>query len=366
MRTDSFVASAVSRGADQMFDSFGELRKQAVSQRKRCREELAEADKAFFTNDGLLSFGNLEVKPTGYLWQQIARSVGLRRTDIARILEKGGHEIQKHLSAVLNSLWPRETGNKINLLVEDKGSDGLYGRCHTSDTYVRIYDAQVCDVIEKWLAPAKDGGKWMEARPTINKKGEDAKPAIMRGEQDMYTFFYTGRDNGSLDDFGGLRKGVVIYNSEVGVRTLGMATFLFRELCGNYLVWGMEDFSEVEHRHVGKVGDFFKDTIEKNLRELGGTIEDAWWDELEVAANTEFAKDPEKAQDRLVRQFEMPKAKAHEVVRLALDEQAGTGDLSIWGITNGITALGRDPAYANDMFAAGAEARSVMQLAMAK
>jgi hypothetical protein len=95
-------------------------------------------------------------------------------------------------------------------------------------------------------------------------------------------------------------------------------------------------------------------------------IADDWWDEREAAANTEFAKDPEHAQVRLVRQFNMPKAKAHEVVRLALDEQLGTGDLSIWGITNGITALGRDATYANDTFVLGAEAREVMQLALAK
>ena len=69
-----------------------------------------------------------------------------------------------------------------------------------------------------------------------NAKG-NTKPALFRSDRDSFSFFYSDRT--PHDPFGGLRKGVMVFNSEVGAKCLGFATFLFRDVCSNFMIWGV-------------------------------------------------------------------------------------------------------------------------------
>jgi Domain of unknown function (DUF932) len=39
------------------------------------------------------------------------------------------------------------------------------------------------------------------------------------------------------------------WNSEVGAKTLGIASFYLRAVCQNRMLWGVEDFEEITIRH---------------------------------------------------------------------------------------------------------------------
>lgn len=44
-------------------------------------------------------------------------------------------------------------------------------------------------------------------------------------------------------------RGFYAWNSEVGAKTLGMASFYLRAVCQNRNLWGVEDFEEITIRH---------------------------------------------------------------------------------------------------------------------
>ena len=44
-------------------------------------------------------------------------------------------------------------------------------------------------------------------------------------------------------------RGFYCWNSEVGAKTLGMASFYLRAVCQNRKLWGVEDFEEITIRH---------------------------------------------------------------------------------------------------------------------
>lgn len=51
----------------------------------------------------------------------------------------------------------------------------------------------------------------------------------------------------------GIYKGVIVENSEVGASSLKLTRFLYRYMCGNHIIWGAEEVSDVALRHVGSV-----------------------------------------------------------------------------------------------------------------
>src|SRR5258706_7732761 len=44
-------------------------------------------------------------------------------------------------------------------------------------------------------------------------------------------------------------RGFYCWNSEVGAKTLGIASFYLRAVCQNRNLWGVEDFEEITIRH---------------------------------------------------------------------------------------------------------------------
>ncbi len=45
-------------------------------------------------------------------------------------------------------------------------------------------------------------------------------------------------------------RGFYYWNSEVGAKTLGIASFYLRAVCQNRRFWGVEDFQEITFRHL--------------------------------------------------------------------------------------------------------------------
>jgi len=119
---------------------------------------------------------------------------------------------------VLNQCFPRSKRYKVALV------DGIHLRAITSDRYERVWDADVLEEVDRWLL----GSGFVPAVPTINTDdyGTNAqgnnKPALFRSDRDLFAFFYSDKDPGD-DGFGGLRKGVMVFNSEVGVEELRLS-----------------------------------------------------------------------------------------------------------------------------------------------
>ena len=98
------------------------------------------------------------------------------------------------------------------------------------------------------------------------------------GDRDLFLFLVDG--NRAIDDptdtsQGGLFRGFILRNSDVGAAALSLEMFLFRAVCGNHIIWGLQHVVGFRRRHVG------------------ASIHEAWHDSL-----TEIAWPPRRRRGR--------------------------------------------------------------------
>jgi hypothetical protein len=267
---------------------------------------------------------------------------------------------------------PRLTLTPRSLLISPQPSDGTATlRASTSERYARVWDTNVFGDIERWLAPVG----FRPAVPTFNYAtpnptdifGDD-RPALWSGDRDSFGFFYTDPDpNGN--DFGGLRRGIYVGNSEVGAASLSWSTFIFRDMCANFMIWGAEQIKQRRVKHVGdtaRVHWIYK----RELQRLASEVQPIDLRRIERAAQEAFAGDGsrterncDEASARLSTQFGMGKGDAVAAVNAALLPQnthRGGPDLSPWTIANGITWEAKQSPYAASIVTKGKAAELVL------
>ena len=170
------------------------------------------------------------------------------------------------------------TADVANLLFHQNG--GLLLRAFTSDDYARIWNWEVAARLlelgnQGWTPATPDkrfdggdptecqmchGAKWQRGdgpapltAPCMYCAGTGrAFPALYASDHDMFAFVRNNnvviREQGNPD---GLQRGVIVQNSEVGASALKLTRFLYREMCGNHIIWGASKVLEIKVRHVG-------------------------------------------------------------------------------------------------------------------
>src|SRR5881394_1869714 len=123
----------------------------------------------------------------------------------------------------------------------------------TSPRYARVHHdelaSRVLDLMAQhpaWHLPLgyKDGEFGAERVPS----------GAYLGDRDMFLFIVDG--NRDLDDptdrtHGGLFRGFILRNSDVGAAALTLDVFLYKFVCGNHIIWGFRHIATLRRRHVG-------------------------------------------------------------------------------------------------------------------
>lgn len=343
-----------SRAPEDHFESFDSIREDAGAQKRRCSTLDAKDDRILFSEDGMtVHFGDAALRLTHYSLAQLAAMAKVPMPVLERL---DGDTRAK----VMNRCFPRNRRYRTALV------DGDRLRAVTSDRYERVWDADVYEQVDRWLVP----NGFIPAMPTINTDAQgtnllgNTKPALFRSDRDSFAFFYGDRSPGD-DGFGGLRKGVVVYNSEVGAKSFGFSTFYFREMCSNFLIWDATGVRARRARHTGAVVGVVREFREE-LREVGAVLTTRELDAFERARTTRFVPEGpgerEEAVRRLVREFRMPEADAMEVVELVRAPE-NPGEYTVWGVVNGITSAAKSRPYAADRVEGGSVAEKVLEAA---
>lgn len=89
--------------------------------------------------------------------------------------------------------------------------------------------------------------------------------------------------------------------------------------------------------------------FDKELRAISNEMTPFELKVIEEAARRPFAPgfDPETAQDRLFDEFHVPRRLAAQVVDAALLPE-NPGDLSVWGVSNGLSWVARELPFADE------------------
>jgi len=133
----------------------------------------------------------------------------------------------------------------------------------TGPNYGRVWNSDVAGA-----ARAKFEGTSFSIPGEFGKQVEitKANTTLYAGDRDMFIFLADEENRIELPNrrgglTGSLARGIFLWNSEVGDRTLGMASFLFDYVCCNRIVWGATQFEQITVRHTASAPDRFLEEV---------------------------------------------------------------------------------------------------------
>lgn len=139
--------------------------------------------------------------------------------------------------------------------------NGIHTRAFNGSRYGRIWNADVVDALVRKFGNGVDGA-WTV--PGIRGKKLDSvtkeNTTLFASDRDMFVFLtdeqhkieVPNRRNGET---GLMSRGFFVWNSEVGDKAFGLATFLFDYVCANRIVWGATEYKEIKIRHTSGAPD---------------------------------------------------------------------------------------------------------------
>ena len=359
------------------FSSLDRMVEAARAQRARCTAVEVDAAAVLFVPGedgrgvGLEAPGGLEVKgATPWALRQLGGYAGVPASVLERLTPATA-------ARALNETWDRQAG-PVQVLTEG-GEGGATLRAVTGPGYTRLWDADVLGEAARWLVPAG----WVPAFPTINHGGKDEgdrERALWRSDRDSFAFLMSdGGGGGGVpqdDGLGGLRRGVFLGNSEVGARSFVWGTFLFRDVCANFLIWDPSQVEIRRRRHTSGVLRVAHDVRRWMREQVPGVLVDV--PGIHVLNRTPYpvpapaAGDPvgeESWEERFARSVsrrlrDVPLSVARAAAPRAASGDAGARPGTWWAAVNGLTAAARELTPA-DRFEVGAAAGLLVEQGLA-
>lgn len=149
---------------------------------------------------------------------------------------------------------------------------GLHTRAFNGSRYGRIWNSQIVDALVHKFGDGISGdwrvpGIWGKALESVTKQNT----TLYASDRDMFVFLadeehrieVPNRRNGKP---GSMARGFFVWNSEVGDKTFGLATFLFDFVCANRIVWGATQHKEIRIRHTSGAPDRWVDEMAPMLK----------------------------------------------------------------------------------------------------
>lgn len=186
---------------------------------------------------------------------------------------------------------------------------------------------------------------------------------IYASDRDMFVFLADEKNRIEIPGrrpglTGTMARGFFVWNSEVGSKTLGIATFLFDYVCCNRIVWGAEGYEEIKIMH-------FSSANTRWLEEVVPAIQS--YANKSTAGITQAIEDARKARiegdnlDAFLRKrFTRQQAEAIKAVHISEEERPIE---TIWDVTTAATAYARGVKYQDDRVDLERKAGQIMALA---
>lgn len=349
----------MARPADERFNSVAELSQELALRMGRCTE--IDVERTSVVADG----GRL------YLNGDVGRA---QLTDwsfgqVCGLCEPSGHpsyfkklppSCAEQVAGILNQTLPTrlyESGGRV--LIENRGIERV-ARAVNSQNYERVWDFEITDIAKM----AEDEGfspREIEDVPMFKIQGGGA--SLYSGDRDTFLFLIADDMRTDINGDGDLlAPGLILFNSEVGAKSLGFMTFWYRFVCQNHMIWGSQDVFRQTKRHVGSVRDLLEDARHAilNLKQeaVGRDIEI-----LRKAQEVILGRDTEEVIKEL-RKRGFSKKLSEKAVENA-QEEFDSDFNSVYSIVQGLTAEARTIPYAADRTEAERDASALLDLATA-
>ena len=225
-------------------------------------------------------------------------------------------------------------------------------RAVTGPDYGRIWDHELVEAVmriagngtgdTRWKVPGLLDWSSMTHNPFVEVTKDTT--TLYASDRDVFLFLVddahpieAGRlPNGDPDLY---FRGFYCWNSEVGSKTLGIASFYLRAVCMNRNIWGAEGFEEISIRHSKFAGHRFAHQAAPALERFATSSPAPFMAGIRAAREAIVArKDDDRETFLRKRGFSRPETE--KIIATVLDEE-GRPPESVFDFVQGITALAR-------------------------
>ncbi|MEE3502994.1 DUF932 domain-containing protein [Acidiphilium acidophilum] len=229
-------------------------------------------------------------------------------------------------------------------------------RAVTGPDYGRIWDHELVGAVMHIAGDGTGDTRWKVpglldwASMTHNPYVEVTKDTttLYASDRDVFVFLVddtnpieAGRlPNGEPDLY---FRGFYCWNSEVGSKTLGIASFYLRAVCMNRNIWGAEGFEEISIRHSKFAAHRFAHQAAPGLERFATSSPAPFVAGIRAAREAIVARKDED-RDAFLRKFGFSKTETAKVIATVLDEE-GRPPESVFDFVQGITALARSKPH---------------------
>lgn len=225
-------------------------------------------------------------------------------------------------------------------------------RAVTGPDYGRIWDHELVAAVMKiagdgtgdtrWKVPGVLDWATMTHNPFVDVTKDTT--TLYASDRDVFLFLVddtrpieAGRlSNGGPDLY---FRGFYCWNSEVGSKTLVIASFYLRAVCMNRNLWGVEGFEEISIRHSKFAAQRFAHEAAPALTSFARSSPALFIAGIKAARERIIARKDED-REAFLRKQGFSKAETAKVIATVLDE-AGRPPESVFDFVQGITALAR-------------------------
>ncbi|MCA1439377.1 DUF932 domain-containing protein [Ensifer sp. IC4062] len=362
-----------SRPDDERYLSLPELHHAVKSRADRARartvESVAIRVEATRDNAGRISLivpGERQpLAPTHWSYGQLCSLVGAPSTYM--------RQLPAPLAAI--NLQHGLLNNRSELVKTLEMDDGRVElRAVTGPEYGRIWDHELISAVMNiagngtgdtiWKVPGVLDWSTMTHNPFVDVTKDTT--TLYASDRDVFVFLVddthpieAGRlRNGEPDMY---FRGFYAWNSEVGSKTLGIASFYLRAVCANRNLWGTENFEEITIRHSKFAAQRFAHEATPALTNFANSSPAPFIAGIRAARERVVARNDEDRQSFLRRRG-FSKAETGKIIEMVLSEE-GRPPESIFDFVQGITALARGKTHQDTRLELEGKAKKLLESA---
>ena len=156
-------------------------------------------------------------------------------------------------------------------------------------------------------------------------------------------------------------RGFYCWNSEVGAKTLGIASFYLRAVCQNRNIWGQEEFQEITIRHSKYAASRFAHQAAPALTRFANSSPSGFINGIKAARQQIVARTDED-RETFLRKRGFSKLEAGKIIDKVLVEEGHPAE-SIFDFVQGITRLARDKTQQDTRLELEGKAKKLLERA---
>lgn len=248
-------------------------------------------------------------------------------------------------------------------------------RAVTGPDYGRIWDHELVAAVmtiagngtgdTRWKVPGVLDWATMTHNPFVDVTRDTT--TLYASDRDVFLFLVDDTNpieagrlaDGSPDLY---FRGFYCWNSEVGSKTLGIASFYLRAVCMNRNLWGVENFEEITIRHSKFAAQRFAREAAPALTNFANSSPAPFVAGIRAARERIVARTDEDRASFL-RRGGFSRSEISKIIETALDEENRKPE-SIFDFVQGITALARGKAHQDARLELEGKARRLMERAI--